>query len=207
MSPRTTEIQKEARRTQIIQAACKCFADKGFHGTTMRAICRRSGLSMGAVYCYFASKDDLIRALGELGRKNTKVALDSYVKSGTATGQLAEVFDGAIAFLISADGIENARLSIRLWGEALQGGQVREVLVQGVSAGLEPLEAIASEGLMQRRINPELGPTSIARIWHAVYMGLSVQAAVDPAVDLTACAKVVSALFSGDFSITEFDED
>src|SRR5215218_9949850 len=60
--PKVTEEYTLARRQQIIDAAYRCFARKGFHQTTMREIYAEAGLSPGAIYHYFASKEDIIEA-------------------------------------------------------------------------------------------------------------------------------------------------
>lgn len=59
------EVQKEARRLQILQAAKAVFAEAGFEGSTMADIARAAGFSYGAVYWYFPSKDELFHALME----------------------------------------------------------------------------------------------------------------------------------------------
>jgi AcrR family transcriptional regulator len=48
------------RRKQIITAASKLFFEKGFDQTTMREISRASGLTMGSLYDYVRSKDDIL---------------------------------------------------------------------------------------------------------------------------------------------------
>lgn len=48
------------RRKQIIAAASKLFFEKGFDQTTMREISRASGLTMGSLYDYVRSKDDIL---------------------------------------------------------------------------------------------------------------------------------------------------
>lgn len=53
----------EARKSQILQAACAVFARCGFQAARMDDIVREAGLSKGGVYWYFSSKDDIIRAL------------------------------------------------------------------------------------------------------------------------------------------------
>jgi AcrR family transcriptional regulator len=52
-----------ARRSQILDAAVDVFARKGFHKARMDDIVAESGLSKGALYWYFTSKDELIRAI------------------------------------------------------------------------------------------------------------------------------------------------
>ena len=58
--PKVTDAHRAARRDQILQAAWKCFARKGFHGTSMSDVISEAGLSAGAVYLYFRSKDEII---------------------------------------------------------------------------------------------------------------------------------------------------
>jgi AcrR family transcriptional regulator len=52
----------EERRAQIIEAALACFTRKGYANTTMDDIVAESGLSKGAIYWYFKSKDDVFQA-------------------------------------------------------------------------------------------------------------------------------------------------
>lgn len=52
------------RRRQIVEAAVSYFAEHGFEGAT-RGLARRLGVTQPLIYRYFASKDDLIRAVYE----------------------------------------------------------------------------------------------------------------------------------------------
>ncbi len=54
---------EETRRGQILDAAEKVFAQRGIDKARMDDIVQESGLSKGALYWYFKSKDALIRAL------------------------------------------------------------------------------------------------------------------------------------------------
>jgi len=50
----------EQRRQQIIEGAIKVFSVKGFHGATVREIAEEAGLTMGTLYNYINSKEDII---------------------------------------------------------------------------------------------------------------------------------------------------
>ena len=50
---------READLAGLVQAAEKVFSDRGFHATSIRDIAREAGFSIGGVYQFFASKDDL----------------------------------------------------------------------------------------------------------------------------------------------------
>ncbi|MEW6774860.1 MAG: TetR/AcrR family transcriptional regulator [Bdellovibrionota bacterium] len=65
------EMDKEARRQSILDAAKKIFADKGFHETSVSDIVREAGIAQGTFYLYFEDKkavfgeivDDLMNTL------------------------------------------------------------------------------------------------------------------------------------------------
>ena len=50
----------ERRRRQIVDAAAKLFIENGFHRTTTRQIARASGVSIGSLYEYVNSKEDVL---------------------------------------------------------------------------------------------------------------------------------------------------
>lgn len=54
-------LRGEQTRAQILEAALALFRDHGYEGTTMRAVARAAGVSVGNTYYYFASKEHLIQ--------------------------------------------------------------------------------------------------------------------------------------------------
>jgi len=50
----------EKRHQQIVAGACKIFFKKGFHPTTTREIAKACGMSIGQLYHYISSKDDVL---------------------------------------------------------------------------------------------------------------------------------------------------
>jgi AcrR family transcriptional regulator len=50
----------DRRRKQIIDGALRAFTAKGFHKATVREIAREAGLTMGSLYNYIRSKEDII---------------------------------------------------------------------------------------------------------------------------------------------------
>ena len=59
----------DARRRQIVDAARVRFAESGFARTSIADIVAESGLSTGAVYSYFKSKEQLVIAVCEQGNE------------------------------------------------------------------------------------------------------------------------------------------
>jgi AcrR family transcriptional regulator len=71
--------RSEATRTRIVEAALRLFSQHGYDRTTMRAIAREAGVSVGNAYYYFGSKDHLVQGfydrIAELHRERSAAAL------------------------------------------------------------------------------------------------------------------------------------
>jgi len=66
---RQTSAQRQSdRRTEILDAAERCFARAGFHRASMQDICGEAAMSPGNLYRYFPSKDALIAGICERNR-------------------------------------------------------------------------------------------------------------------------------------------
>jgi AcrR family transcriptional regulator len=62
MNPPRPDVSEE-RKTQILEAALRVFIRQGIHQTRMDDIVEETGLSKGALYWYFSSKDEIIAAI------------------------------------------------------------------------------------------------------------------------------------------------
>ena len=62
---RRTKTAKAARREEILGAARRVFATRGFRGTTMADIAEEAGVALGTIYLYFVSKEDVFAALNQ----------------------------------------------------------------------------------------------------------------------------------------------
>lgn len=198
--PKVSDAHVEARRGQILEAACKCLMEKGFHRTTIRDICRESGLSAGAIYGYFRSKDEILEALGELGRRNTRALFESAGAGGSRGDALARMLTTAIGYLSSPQSAASVRLDLRLWAEGLDTPRIRELFGRALASACEPFAEEVRAGRQASRLHPGLDPQATARVLLAICLGLVVQRALDPDADLRGCAEVVTALLDGTFA-------
>ena len=61
--PKVVPEYKEEAKTKIIEAARTVFAKKGYHDATMDDVAKEVGVSKGALYSYFKSKEDLLKEI------------------------------------------------------------------------------------------------------------------------------------------------
>jgi TetR/AcrR family transcriptional regulator, repressor for uid operon len=79
------------RSDHILDAAERCFARAGFHRTTMQDICREAGVSPGALYIYFNSKEALIAGICERERAEFASRFSEMPLGDDFMGALAEL--------------------------------------------------------------------------------------------------------------------
>lgn len=184
--PKVSDDHRAARRQQILEAAAACFARQGFHQTTMHAICEEADLSPGAVYSYFDGKDDLIAAVAAAGRASTH-SLFEHVR---AEHDGLSAVDAALGFVIQQmdtdAGLQSTRLSVRLWGEALDAGALQDVLDQGYDTTVGLFANSIREVQAHGEIDNTVNPVHLARLVVAVYQGLAVQKVHAPDTDTSA---------------------
>lgn len=125
--PAVSERYRKARRQEITQAARRCFARHGFAGTSMSDVFAESGLSAGAVYGHFTSKDELISAiidevLAEVGRSLTPALDDRPLEP------LPQALGRFLHALRSSLTDDLPGLAMQVWAEAQRNDALRERL-------------------------------------------------------------------------------
>jgi TetR/AcrR family transcriptional regulator, transcriptional repressor of aconitase len=70
--PKISDERKAERREQILEGARRCFAEHGYEGATVAKLEREIGLSRGAIFNYFPSKEDLFVELAV--RDNARIS-------------------------------------------------------------------------------------------------------------------------------------
>ncbi len=127
--PRVTEEHRQARREQILDAAVATFAAQGFQATGMAEVIATSGLSAGAVYRYFASKDELIEAIVNrvldeaAGRIEQQFADEAPLDPARAVGLVV----GTVVRIAERGPVDVSRLAVQAWGEALRNPAIATV--------------------------------------------------------------------------------
>src|SRR4051794_22095326 len=73
--------QPETRRADIISAALRLFAAKGFAATRLDDVAEAAGIAKGTVYLYFETKEELFR---DVVRQELVPVLDRFDEAATA---------------------------------------------------------------------------------------------------------------------------
>jgi AcrR family transcriptional regulator len=110
LSPGKREQTKLANRQTILDAARAVFREIGFETATVRDIIRRTGLSVGAFYNYYRSKEEVIAALADDGARRFRPILHAeYLRATDFESYLRGAVRAYFEFIAAED---------ESWGES-----------------------------------------------------------------------------------------
>ncbi len=173
--PRVSQQHRDARRDQILSAARRCFLRDGFHATSMQDLFAESGLSAGAVYRYFASKDDVILAIAE-DNMHEVLALINQVATADPGRSVGEVVADALALIQAkheADGVGGT--AVLVWSEALRNPELAAKLRALLAGMLDDFTRLAADHQRAGDLPGGVAAGAIARTLVAIMAGSILQ--------------------------------
>ncbi len=195
--PKVSEAHRENRRRQILDAAIECFAHHGFQRTTMEDIIGEAGLSAGAIYSYFQSKDQIIETLADRRHEREKRMIEAALNQDEWAASLRELFRSFSSELLGASSVrKERRLGIHLWAEALCNRKVLTLTRRGIDQPIKLLSNAIAQAQHRGQLPGSLNPEAAARVLIAMFHGLILQQAWDERTDVAECAKVAQAMLN-----------
>jgi AcrR family transcriptional regulator len=192
--PKVPKEHGEARRRQIIDAAYQCFARKGFHQTTMRDIYQETGLSAGAVYHYFDSKEAIIQASLDIDFLRSRDLFDAAVASADPLKALRELLGFFFQGLKQAAALGAGRVNVQGWGEALVNPKLMETFQRVWGYYHAAVAQAVRKAQAAGQIASDLDPAAYSQVLVSLYYGLELQKALTPDLDVDKYAAVVGTL-------------
>lgn len=179
---RVSQEHLAARRRQILDGAARCFARDGFHGTSMQDVLEESGLSAGAVYRYFRSKDEIIEALALAVLGDVGGTFDEAVTAEPPQPP-DEVIPAALDRVLSQERFPPSLL-VQVWAETLRNERLAGILHQGIGRVLTALGAVVERYRESRGMGSDVPAEHVARLMLACAQGFLVQRALSMATDI-----------------------
>jgi AcrR family transcriptional regulator len=180
--PRVPAAHLDARRTQVRQAAARRFAANGFNATSMADVIAESGLSAGAVYRYYAGKDDLIAAVAAEAFGSVEDLFGRLLADG-ASPSPREVVGRYLDALVDPStfgGLDLGALLLQAWAQAVRTEPIRvvaEAVLGRIREGfVEATRRWQAAGNLPAGIDPQ----SVGTAMLACAQGLLLQRLIDP---------------------------
>lgn len=163
------------RRQQILDAALECFSAKGFHAARMDDIVHASGLSKGALYWHFKSKDEIFLGLFDRYEELIWQGWDA-LAGEPPVARLKRQGEVVLETLMAS------RVLLDAWVQFLHHPQVRERFARIYRESRRRLAAVLAEAAAAGDIRT-LDGDHVAAAYTALVEGLVLQALVDPSWD------------------------
>lgn len=177
MATKRSEIQLD-RREQILDAAMICFAQRGFHQSSMHDISAKAGISVGLIYRYFKNKEEVIAALAAEHKKDIAALLER-------AGQAPTLLE-AMEILFTSHCCEHSpqilsAFVVDLFAEASRNPRVAKVVRGVIRAKADGVAALIARSSEVKMAAHGLDPHEIAELIFAVNDGTMMRSVLLPA--------------------------
>jgi AcrR family transcriptional regulator len=166
--PKVVPEYKEEAKSRILEAANKVFAEKGYHEATMEDIAKQLGVSIGAIYLYFPSKEDLFEAMCKTAPQAFKeILFSSFRDEANPVESATQFFDKMLKLSAS-----NPGLSFEILSEASRNPTLKRILKQNHGEYEEVLTGFLAEGRKRGIVGDNLDIRPLANSLIALWNGL-----------------------------------
>jgi AcrR family transcriptional regulator len=146
------QLLKEQREAQILDAAARVFARKGYERATTREIAAEAGVSEGTIYNYFHSKRDLLIAMSSRLALQSLEQLDALPPREDVKAYVLALVRNRFDLLFKNIDLVRALMPEVLVDEDLRAAYINEVLAPAISYLGEYIESRAEVGVF-RQVN------------------------------------------------------
>ncbi|MEA3296579.1 MAG: TetR/AcrR family transcriptional regulator [candidate division Zixibacteria bacterium] len=170
------KMPAEKRRKQLLASARKLFVKKGYRGTTTEEIARKAGLTKGALYFHFKSKEDILLELVKSISESNRTALERELKQKVSP---VEIFRLLLSLHCKCDVNEYGDL-MDIWVQAWRVPRTRRYITRRLRNGLERFTGSIDASFVPSKTDPtDLGMLIIALVHGISSLRLLLPSAID----------------------------
>jgi TetR/AcrR family transcriptional regulator, repressor for uid operon len=188
--PKLSDVQQEERRARILDAAERSFARSGFHRATMQDICKEAGVSPGALYIWFESKEALIAGIAARNRDEVLASFAALADAEDFAAGMAQVLEACIL----NQPMDKSVLCLEIGAEATRNPAVAETLTRFDETVCAALTELLDKAEREGRIKPSMPTNDLAQAMHVIADGLFWRRAVQPDFDARSAGRVLLTL-------------
>jgi AcrR family transcriptional regulator len=157
----------------------------------MQEICAAAGMSPGALYRYFPSKEAIIAAIAEAERERNAQFFEELARAADPVEAL-----GAIAYELLRQTAESgeAAITAETIAEAIRNPAIRALIERNLGEARAALKAALARGQQCGLVDRDLDLDTTVRMLIAFGDGLCAHRALDPSLELDRVAPVVATL-------------
>lgn len=174
--PKIGEQRRAARREQFLEAAREIARGRGFRGITVDEVCAAAGLSKGAFYVHFNSKQALLTAILE-----TEIAEVEALLADLADGERSypdRIREFVRVMVERGSDPAESSLRVELWSQIAVDAQLRRRMAEAVTFRRQRIAAFAWAGEFEGQMRP-IPANAFGAIVVALVDGLMLHSSLD----------------------------
>jgi AcrR family transcriptional regulator len=168
---RTRAERRDQQIQRILEAAQACFVRSGFQGASMQQICAECGMSPGALYRYFPSKEAIVAAICAADREDDMTCFGALRDATSAVDGLVQ---GAMAHITHTHEKRSAALFAEMRSESNRNATIRDTVdghKQEIAGMIVPLVTGAIE---RGEIDPPVDVQTLMAVLMSVGEGIAI---------------------------------
>jgi len=177
------QARSEETRTRILDAAYRLFSQEGYDATGVAELCAAAGVSKGAFYHHFPSKQAVFLALLESWLEHLDTAFAAARQSAASVEQAVVSMAGMAGGVLSSVEVHPIIL-LEFWMQAYRDPTVWQAAIAPYRRYQRYFSSLVEDGIAEgslRQVEPDLA----GRVLVSLALGLLMQAVFDPqAIDL-----------------------
>ena len=170
--------RSEETSQSILDAAAQLFAEKGYDATGVAEICSRAGVSKGAFYYHFRSKQAVFLAVVARWLQALEISLDAGALAGRTVVERLLAMSHAFQRIMASQS-EQMALILEFWTQASRDETVRDAVIAPYHRFQAFFEILIEEGIRAGDIRP-VDPTTGSQVLLSMASGLFFQGLLDP---------------------------
>ena len=192
-----TRLTKAEREAQILDAATKVFASKGFRAATTREIAAQAGVSEGTIYNYFDSKYDLLIAMSQRLALESLQQLDDLPPEEDVRAYITALVTDRFDMLVKHIDLIRALMPEVLVDDDLRQAYVEQVLSPALSYLGQYIEGRTKAGVFRETKSDIVGRTMIGAVMSFGYLWLRQPSDLDQRSQEELVSEVVGLFLDG----------
>jgi len=165
--PKVVPEYKEVAKSKIVQAAQVVFAKKGYHDATMDDVAKELGVSKGALYSYFTSKEDLLKEISLQGHQTLRNILSATSECNSLEAAITQVYT-----TITEKYKGNLHTHFEVISLASHDAKIRRIVFEEYQKDIEAVEAFVEEKKKKGVIRTDLSARLLAELFTSLYLGM-----------------------------------
>ncbi len=165
--PKVVPEYKEEAKAKIVKAARVVFAKKGYHDATMDDVAREVGVSKGALYSYFRSKEDFLKEIS----LEVHLTLRKTLSEASKTSNLQEAIEHVYSTIIEKYR-GNLHTHFEIISLASHDVRIRNIVFKNYQKDVQAAETFVEQQKKNGAIQEDADAHLLAELFTALYLGM-----------------------------------